>query len=1023
MQLAISLLLPSLTLALASSPFSSLYGEVPDIFGDESAGFGPVFEEQPVDTIYPEESPEAKIILSCRARANPPATYRWIFEKGEIDFEKPSEKHFRLEGGNLVIHDPDKSQHVGNYTCEATNDYGTVVSRKATVQFGFLDMFATEEREAVFVREGQGAVLLCAPPPHYPDDLSYRWMLNEFPIFIPPTARQFVSQTTGNLYIARVMASDSGNYSCFVSSRSIAKSVFSKFIPLVPLSDRHTRKYPADINVKFPETNALVGQNITLECFALGNPIPEIRWQKLEGELPVTHEISMAGGLLHLMNVQFEDGGTYECEAVNAKGKDYHRAKVNVEAAPEWLDSIVSSECDIGSSYTLSCDASGRPKPHIRWLKNGRPYNKHDLKFDELTFEDSGMYQCMAENRHGVIYANAELRVFAGGPSFQYNPVKRKILGAKHSRVVIECRPRAAPKPTFKWTRGTEMLTNTSRVMVWADGSLEILNVTKEDEGRYTCFAENEHGKANSSGSLSVTDATEITLAPSNTDVTVGEDVRMQCAALHDPTLDITFIWSLDGRAIDFDRQGEHYESMVGESSGEMRIKKTQLKHAGTYTCTAQTPVDNVTASAELVVRGPPGPPGGVRVEEIQTNTVQLIWSQGKDNHSPISRYTIQYRDSRSEGEWKEAETSPPVVEGNTEMAKVINLVPYTEYEFRVIATNVLGTGDPSDPSHKVTSLETVPAVAPHNIGGGGGSSRELTITWTAVPPQYYNGKDFGYIVAFKPEESQEWHKVTVVDPLAQRYVHKDPSIPPFSKFHVKVKAFNSKGPGPFSTTAIVYSAQDVPSEAPNVIEGRVLSAVEVMLFWAPVVHQAIEGYQLKYWRRQVENESSNPPIMISSLDNHTRLDNLKPNSQYVVEVRAYNSAGLGPPKRIEVTTKKAPPSRAPKIIATRLNSSGTSFNIMWEPVQPLANESKVVNYKVLCRQEGNGSGALYYTHKHHIDLPLPKDGNSWVEIRAHSEGGDGSVAKVAVPLSGGAVSVPPVCLASLLLVVSITCV
>lgn len=43
---------------------------------DEATGYGPVFEEQPVDTIYPEESPEAKITMSCRARATPPATYK-----------------------------------------------------------------------------------------------------------------------------------------------------------------------------------------------------------------------------------------------------------------------------------------------------------------------------------------------------------------------------------------------------------------------------------------------------------------------------------------------------------------------------------------------------------------------------------------------------------------------------------------------------------------------------------------------------------------------------------------------------------------------------------------------------------------------------------------------------------------------------------------------------------------------------------------------------------------------------------
>lgn len=71
-----------------------------------------------------------------------------------------------------------------------------------------------------------------------PDDLSYRWLLNEFPVFITMDKRRFVSQTNGNLYIANVEASDKGNYSCFVSSPSITKSVFSKFIPLIPLPER-----------------------------------------------------------------------------------------------------------------------------------------------------------------------------------------------------------------------------------------------------------------------------------------------------------------------------------------------------------------------------------------------------------------------------------------------------------------------------------------------------------------------------------------------------------------------------------------------------------------------------------------------------------------------------------------------------------------------------------------------------------------------------------------------------------------
>lgn len=40
------------------------------------------------------------------------------------------------------------------------------------------------------------------------------------------------------------------------------------------------------------------------------------------------------------------------------------------------------------------------------------------------------------------------------------------------------------------------------------------------------------------------------------------------------------------------------------DANGELLIRNAQLKHAGRYTCTAQTIVDNSSASADLVVRG-----------------------------------------------------------------------------------------------------------------------------------------------------------------------------------------------------------------------------------------------------------------------------------------------------------------------------------------------------------------------------------------------------------------------------------
>ena len=48
--------------------------------------------------------------------------------------------------------------------------------------------------------------------------LSYRWYLNEFPNFLKPEdGRWFVSQLTGNLYLARAEPNDTGNYFCFTT--------------------------------------------------------------------------------------------------------------------------------------------------------------------------------------------------------------------------------------------------------------------------------------------------------------------------------------------------------------------------------------------------------------------------------------------------------------------------------------------------------------------------------------------------------------------------------------------------------------------------------------------------------------------------------------------------------------------------------------------------------------------------------------------------------------------------------------
>lgn len=67
----------------------------------------------------------------------------------------------------------------------------------------------------------------------------------------------------------------------------------------------------------------------------------------------------------------------------------------------------------------------------------------------------------------------------------------------------------------------------------------------------------------NLSASFFYQESTKITLAPSNADIHAGDDTWMECAASYDPSVDITFIWSLNGRVIDLHKENTHYESIL----------------------------------------------------------------------------------------------------------------------------------------------------------------------------------------------------------------------------------------------------------------------------------------------------------------------------------------------------------------------------------------------------------------------------------------------------------------------------
>lgn len=64
-------------------------------------------------------------------------------------------------------------------------------------------------------------------------ELTFTWIFNEYPSFVIQDTRRFVSQKTGNLFIAKVESSDVGNYTCVVTNTVTQSSVQGPPTPLV----------------------------------------------------------------------------------------------------------------------------------------------------------------------------------------------------------------------------------------------------------------------------------------------------------------------------------------------------------------------------------------------------------------------------------------------------------------------------------------------------------------------------------------------------------------------------------------------------------------------------------------------------------------------------------------------------------------------------------------------------------------------------------------------------------------------
>lgn len=123
--------------------------------------------------------------------------------------------------------------------------------------------------------------------------------------------------------------------------------------------------------------------------------------------------------MLQLAEAEAKDAGNYTCTGTNAEGQATRRYSLLVHQKPYFKSTPMSKSYPSAIVMRLNCTADGVPKPHIHWLKNGKPLvmesrmsNASDQLIFSQTFKyDSGIYQCVASNEAGRSWKAAEILI------------------------------------------------------------------------------------------------------------------------------------------------------------------------------------------------------------------------------------------------------------------------------------------------------------------------------------------------------------------------------------------------------------------------------------------------------------------------------------------------------------------------------------------------------------------------------------------------------------------------------------
>ena len=311
-----------------------------------------------------------------------------------------------------------------------------------------------------------------------------------------------------------------------------------------------------------------------------------------------------------------------------------------------------------------------------------------------------------------------------------------------------------------------------------------------------------------------------------------------------------------------------------------------------------------VGPSIEVVIRTreiPPGqPPQNVEVEVSGSTSLLVTWEPLSltEENGVILRYIICVM-----GQGHDTAEYELIANSTATYLTIDNLQEGTMYSVRVAAVNSAGTGPYSIIIIIVTN-EDIPSAAPDGVFGIG-TETLILLTWDPPVAIDRNGEITKYEVMYFGTTVDRKRRIMFTTKL--RIVIGN--LTPGNIYHIKIRAYTSQGPGPFSDIVSIKTYESNPTAPPTNLTLIYVSSIQIRVTWQdiPLTHKngVIIGCDICI---STVNDPNNEKIIAISEEVRTyTIKNLEPNTSYLIKIRARTLPGPGPYSQvISATTVKS---------------------------------------------------------------------------------------------------------------------